>query len=81
MLEEHMGYCTLTGPAKRNLNMRCIIQAFLLSKAPVHWLLEDGSEPIRCLFAFCSRARKGSIDGQPRYQITLRLALSNPSLI
>ena len=58
MVGETYGYCTLTGPAKRNFNMRCIIQAFLLSIAPVHWLLEDEREPIRSLFAFCSRAGK-----------------------
>lgn len=39
----------LTGPAKRNLTMRCIIQAFPLSKAPAYWLLDHESEPITSL--------------------------------
>jgi len=43
------GNRVLSGPAKRNLTMRCIIQAFPLSKAPAHWLLDREKEPIRLL--------------------------------
>lgn len=44
-----IGSRNLTGPAKRNLTMRCIIQAFLLSKAPAYWLPDHESEPITFL--------------------------------
>lgn len=35
------GYLVLTGPAKRNLTMCCIIQAYLLSIAHLYWLLSQ----------------------------------------
>ena len=50
------GYGVVTGPAKRNLTMRCIIQAFPLSKAPAHWLLNHLAEPIMVLIMLCSQA-------------------------
>jgi len=43
------GKSILTGPAKRNLTMRCIIQAFPLSRAPGYWLLNQTAEPITLL--------------------------------
>jgi hypothetical protein len=35
------GNRALTGPAKRDSTMRCIIQAFPLSKAPAQWVVES----------------------------------------
>jgi len=46
-----------------NLTMRCIISAFLLSKALGYWLLIHSSEPIMLLSRLAVRLAHMSIEG------------------
>jgi len=60
--------------------MRCIIQAFPLSKTSLHWLLKHLAEPIKLLS--CSavvRLRTRSIEDAPRSQITVHQYFPDPS--
>lgn len=49
--------------SSRNLAMRCIIQAFLLSKALGYWLLIHSARPIMLLLRSAVRLAHMSIEG------------------
>lgn len=62
LLEMDLGiFFIVTGPAKRNCILRCIILLFPLSKAPAYWLLKSFAGPIMLRSRSAVRLHKGPL--------------------